>query len=441
MLSALKGTQMRLSDLTPKQTEAVTFCFERDEGILMVPMGFGKTVVSHTAAQELLAESAVCRVLVVAPLRVCNEVWAHEWRKWEHLDEIGMATGDAAQRVAVIEGDRRIVCINFEVLPWLFERYPSAFDGLIVDELTKFKAGGVQFKALRKHLKHFNWRLGMTGTLAEEGLEGLFYQTMAIDKGKIFGKNKKKWLRKYFLPTDYEEYNWEVQPGGSELIAAALAPLIFESKVDGGKPMLRHDVVELDMPKLARAVYSEMCKEHLVGDVEAVNAAVLSGKLEQIASGFLYGGDELHSEKQIALINADEGEQMVVAYRYTHDLAVLREIFPEGRELRDDSGIVADFNSGKLRVLFLHPASGGHGLNLQLGGCYRVLFFGPIWSRDQTDQLIGRVCRRGNPAAVVWVTTFVMKGTVESEVMLPRLAGKGEVAALFADHLQAVNDH
>ena len=405
----------------------------------MVPVGFGKTVVSHTAAQELIAAGEVKRVLIIAPLRVCNEVWAIEHMNWEHLRPVGMATGSVAIRAAVIESDCEIVCINFEVLTWFFEHYAGEFDGLIIDELTKFKGGGTQFKALRKHVRKFKWRLGMTGTLAEEGLVGLFYQVMAIDGGKTFGKNKKEWLREYFYPADYEERSWETDAVGSERLAAKIKHLIFEATVVENKPDLVTEVVRLPMTESAQAMYDELRREGVVHGIEAVNAAVLSGKLEQVANGFLYDGDELidiHNEKIIAIINhAPVGRQFVIAYRYVEDLQKLREAFPDGRELRDSASVVADFNSGALSALFIHPNSGGHGLNLQISGCSDVIFYGPVWSRDQTDQVIGRVCRRGNPAPLVTVTTFVMLGTVEDVIMLPRLAGKGEAAAMFRDHL------
>jgi hypothetical protein len=430
-----KKALLSLSDLTPKQAEAVDFCFERDEGILMVPVGFGKTVVSQTAAQELLAECTVGRVLVVAPLRVCNDVWAVEWQKWEHLDRVAVATGTADHRAAVIEGDARIVVINFEVLPWFFENYAGRFDGLIIDELTKFKAGGAQFKALRKHIKSFTWRIGMTGTLAEEGVEGIFYQTMAIDGGRTFGKNKSKWMARYFYP-DWNGITWTLMDDGAEKVAAMIKHLVFRSDVVENMPVLMQDVVHLKMPPSAREVYDEMRRENIVGDIEAVNAAVLSGKLEQIANGFLYGGDELHTIKR-EWSGWDEGGQILIAYRFVHDLEVLRTLFPNGQELRDSDSVVSEWNSGELRVLFIHPASGGHGLNLQVSGCSRIIFYSPIWSRDQTDQVIGRVHRRGNPSQFVRVTTLVSENTVEDKVMLPRLAGKGEVAELFRAHLKS----
>ena len=165
-------------DLTNDQQAAIDRLYEHDHSLLMLPVGFGKTVVSLTAIQELLSSSALRRVLVVAPLRVCQETWANECAQWSHLDlDVGIAAGVGVDvRQAIIESQCPVVVINFDILPWFFETYGKShgFDGLLIDELTKLKGGGRQFKKLRPRLGDFTWRAGLTGTLVEEGLEGLF---------------------------------------------------------------------------------------------------------------------------------------------------------------------------------------------------------------------------------------------------------------------------
>jgi len=451
MLSTTKTTQAMLlhteEDLTETQNEAIDYCYGGN-ALLMVPVGFGKTVVSQTAAQARIDAGLTGRVLVIAPLRVAENTWQTEYEQWQHLNPVYIATGKVEWRRAMIENENhKIVVINFDIVPWFFDTYGSThtFDGLIVDELTKFKAGGHQFKKLRHYLKDFTWRVGMTGTLAEEGLEGIFYQAMVVDKGEAFGRRKDKFLWKYFHPIDYQQRNWEASPGSSEAIAAALAPFTFQAEYEqhSGLPDLVVTPIALPMPDDARAVYDQMCKEMFLEvdafEAEATNTAVLTGKLQQICNGFLYGDDgatlPLHAAKIDWLRREIGDKQTLIAYSFKEDLVRLRARFPEGKELRDAGSVIADWNSGKLPVLFIHPKSGGHGLNLQHSNCDNIMFYGPIWSRDQTDQLIGRLRRRGNTAEVVNVTVLVMGSTVEDCVMLPRVAGKGEVARLFRAHL------
>jgi len=184
-----------------------------------------------------------------------------------------------------------------------------------------------------------------------------------------------------------------------------------------------------------------MCADMIIEEheIEAANAAVVSGKLLQICNGFAYSDGPpvpMHHAKSDCLRGIGD-KQTLIVYTFLEDLARLREIFPDGRELRDDDRAIADWSSGALQWLFIHPKSGGHGLNLQLSNCSEVLFYGPLWSRDQTDQVIGRVRRRGNQAEVVRVRTLVMFDTVEDQVMMPRVGAKGEMAALFRDHLKS----
>tara|TARA_R110002012_G_scaffold109182_5_gene252825 strand:+ start:4585 stop:5934 length:1350 start_codon:yes stop_codon:yes gene_type:complete len=434
------GALLDQSDLTKQQTEAVWRLYE-DNCLAMLPVGFGKTVVSQTAAQELLDEGHVLRVLVVAPLRVCQQTWAKEWLQWSHLEEVGMAIGKPSDRVAAIDSDARIVVTSYDLLPWLMDHYSDQFDGLILDELTKLKGGGKQFRALRHKIKRFQWRVGMTGTFAEEGLEGLFYQVMCVDDGAALGRRKDAYLNKYFT-SDWNGYNWTPRDGASERIARVLGDLVHKvERVAEHVPRVEVEVRTVPLSNDARVLYDGLKRDMLLSDegVTAANMAVLSGKLEQLANGFYYDDDGathlVGGGKLVQVCDAvDAPGPLVIAYRFKAQLALLRRWCPDGLELRD-AGALEAWDAGELPVLFLHPKSAGHGLNLQKTSCDRLLWLGPDWSRDATDQVAGRLARRGNTAEVVRVTVLVGENTVEDKLMLPRLEGKAAGAQEFRDHL------
>jgi hypothetical protein len=289
----------------------------------------------------------------------------------------------------------------------------------------------------------------MTGTLVEEGLEGLFYQVMAVDGGALFGRRRDVWLMKYFFPTDWQRRSWAPMPGAEARLAEAMKGLVFEASygADEGLPDLVEEVVSVDLEAAERTAYDAMCADMVVdldgGEVvEAANLAVRVGKLQQIVAGFLYdeGGEAvgLGASKMSALrrvVDAAVGP-VVICYRFVEELERLRGCWPGGMELRDD-GALGAWDRGELGVLFLHPASGGHGLNLQRSGCGLVVFSGPLWSRDQTDQVVGRVRRRGAAVGVVCAVTVVGRDTVEDLVVLGRLAGKAGVAGAFKGHIKS----
>ena len=457
---------MGYSHLTQEQQEAIDFLYDHDNILLPVKMGFGKTVVALTAIQELLGSGAFKRFLVVAPLKPADMTWGPEPGKWGHLAglQVGVATGNPKQRRAVIDNaDNKIVVINFENLVWFFNTYPDHdFDGLCIDELTKLKnVGGVQFRKLRPHLDDFGWRCGMTGTLTEEGLPDLYGMMMVIDVGKTLGRNKDTFLRKYFKP-DFNGYNWTPFPDTSETLARLIRPLcptLDIAQYEDGLPVLTPQIVTCTLPPMARAAYDEMRRGMLLEiedkTIPAVNAAVLSGKLQQIATGFCYhedgdGAAAIHAEKletvaRLVRDHEDSGREGGILVVYTHiwELTQLRAMFPDAQCLgagvsrAKSTQTEHDWNLGEIPVLFIHPRSGGHGLNLQRGGSH-VIFVSPIWSKDQTDQVIARLRRRGQKAADVLVTTVCGLNTVDDTVVLPRLAGKGEGARLFTAHLGGV---
>lgn len=427
--------------LTEAQHEAIGFAYERDYALLSLPMGFGKTVVSLTALAELQAEGAVGKTVIACPARVRDLVWSKEHLKWEHLQELDITVfPDDSGSVVVTSFNQLKQCLN-----------AADYEGLIVDELTKLKsAGGAWFKALRVKLPHFKWRLALTGTLASEGLTHLYAMAMVVDTGKAFGKRKDAFLQKYFTPIDFNQYKWEPRPGAAEQIAKAIRPFTFQiTEDDQGRPPLAVAYTYIDMPGVAHEASVVMAKDaalELEGDViTAVNAAVVSGKLQQICSGFVYAEDNrahhIHDAKLCALRNIASKtiRPIMIVYQFKEELQRLLAQYPEARVLGDgvskSDALETErlWNLRQCPVLLVHPASAGHGLNFQYGGSH-IVFMGPIWSRDQTDQVIARLWRRGQRDPVT-VDVLVMRDSVEARVIIPRVQGKSDGAAQFSQYL------
>ena len=436
--------------LGQEQQAAITHIYENEATYLIGQMGSGKTVVALTAAAELLRDREVSRVLVVAPPRVINDVWRHEHTDWEHLShlKIGLARGTPDERLNVLEGDDQIVVISFECLPWFFDVIglleTTAFDMLVIDEVTKMKAGGVSFKSLRKRLTDFKVRVVMTGTPVAESWQDLFYCMMACDGGKLFGRNKQKFLDAYFYPLDYERRNWAILPHCintvTELISGTV--VVLPDYTDQ-LPALTETVFEVGLDPAARVYYNDFERDSVNDIATADSAAVQVGKLQQIASGFIYPDDPdaeplfIHSEKISAAARLGRGEPTIFVYQYREELRRLQEAFPGGRALgvsdRADAATLALWRAGALRWLFLHPKSAGHGLDLTSG--HKMVIMSPIWSRDLMRQVIARIWRRNqvSPCAV-WILAAV--DTIDEEIVR-RENGKGSHMDLLMARLNA----
>jgi len=450
------------------QEKAVTYQYEHDYTLLNVPVGFGKTIVSLTAAQELIRDGVLRRVLVLAPLSVAQFTWGIEGEHWPHIDEsqIGICTGTPAQRLNIMLDHRfTVVVLNFENVAWFFKQFGDnhTFDGLIIDELTKLsEVGGVAFKALRNRAPKFKWRVGMTATPVAEGLEKLYGMVLLLDGGAALGRSKDRFLNTYFYPTDYERRRWAPKAGTSEALARAVMPFTFsvpDNKYADSLPELVEDYVYTTMAEGTRVVYDDLRRNLLVetegGVIVAKNMAALSGKFQQLCSGFAYDTEKravVYDRERLdtAFAVAMTGKQgAVLVYQYKEELAYYSALAKEhglnvavlGNGVGRPAGIAAieAWNAGKLDLLLLHPNSGGHGLNLQTGGDL-IVWGGALWSRDKTDQVIGRLRRRGSPHSVITVVRVLVRDTVEDKVILPRVKGKGDAQALFKQHLCEVAD-
>lgn len=449
-----------LSLLGQEQQAAVTHIYENDSTYLIGQMGSGKTVVALTAAMELLRDASpepafeggdddVRRVLVVAPPRVITDVWSKEHTTWSHLSHlnVGIARGTPEERLNVVRTDAEIVVLSFDTLPWFFETFGGThgFDMLVIDEITKMKAGGVAFKALRKRLNDFKVRVVMTGTPVAESWTDLFYCMLACDGGALFGRNKQAFLNKYFYPVDFERRNWAILPHCIDTVTDLISDtvVVLPDYVDQ-LPPLTEEVFDVGLGPHAREYYDTFERDSINDVATADSAAVQVGKLQQIASGFIYPDEEyalpvyVHDEKLAAAGRLSQEGPTIFVYQFKEELGRLKERFPDGAQLgvsdKQDAATLALWRSGELEQLFLHPKSAGHGLDLT-AGC-RMVIMSPIWSRDLMRQVIARIWRR-NQTEPCWVRILCAVNTVDGDIVA-REQGKGGHMELLMGRLNKI---
>jgi hypothetical protein len=438
-----------LKDLDKDQLDAVDHCFASDATFLIAGMGSGKTVIALTAIEELIAQGHCERVLVLAPLKVVNKTWRGEHLRWSHLGELRVQVlSDEPDRE--IDLTAHVVVVNFDLLPWFAEsirNHWQYFDGLVIDESTKLKAGGAFFKAIRKHVKGFTWRLVMTGTPVSENWVQLFYQMFLVDGGETFGRNRQRWLEQYFYPTDYKRYKWALKPGQQPRLAGMIEPFthVMPDYRDSLPPLRVHHV-ECPLPPSAWQAYREMAGKLETQGVLAANAATKTMKLTQIANGFIYDEDKtairLHNVKldELEKVFENRGKMAVgnilIIYQFVAELEQLVERYPD-LVVMDRAGEHLDaWNRGEISRLAMHAKSGGHGLNMESGGHTMVWLSAP-WSRDLLDQTIARLWRRNQQHAVD-VFILVAPDTID-QIILDRLDQKGGFMPELLAHLAEVN--
>ena len=438
---------MRRADLHAYQNRAVDFVLDRGKAALWLGLGLGKTAIALTAIADWLCALVAIKVLVVAPLRVAHSVWAQEAARWEHLRHLRFSKvlGTAAQRKAALAKDADVYLINRENIPWLVLQLGAKwpFDTVILDEASSFKGFRTRrFRALKAVSSRIERLVELTGTPASQGLTDLWSQVYLLDGGKALGRTMTAYRDRWFV-SDYMGWEWTPRDGAEAEIHEALRPLALSlSSEDYLSLPERVDVrVDLDLGPDLRKTYEDFRRKSVLdlgdAEIEAASAGVLAGKLLQFADGAVYTGvgrewRHVHDLKLDALeelLDDYSGENMIVAYRYVSDLERLRRRFPKAVVLKDQASIDA-WNSGEVGMLLAHPASAGHGLNLQSGGAVLV-WFGLTWSREEYTQMIGRLHRQGQTLPVR-VVHLVTTGTFDERV-LEVLEAKGNVqAALLA---------
>ncbi len=415
------------------QIRSAEFIKDNPSCALWVDMGLGKTVSTLTALVDLFDRFEIGKVLIIAPLRVAQYTWGDEIKNWEHTRQLThcvLAGKPAKQRLqAVLYDNSDIHLINRENVKWLVDetRKNWQYDTVIIDESSSFKSPSAQrFKALKKVLPSIDRIVELTGTPASNGLLDIYSQVFLLDCGERLGKTMTAYKSRYF-DSDYMGYNFTIREGAEQQIYDKLGDIVLRLDAEDylKMPARIDNKIEVHLPIKARQQYAELEKEFILelesDTVTALSAASLTGKLLQCANGALYVNDEggyqtLHDAKLDALdeIVAETSEPILVAYNFKSDLARLKKRYPKAVAI-DERNAMKRWNEGKIDMLLAHPASAGHGLNLQKGGS-TIVWFGLNWSLELYQQFNGRLHRQGQTKPVV-VHHIVAKDTVDETVL------------------------
>lgn len=416
------------------QQFATDFILNQSICCLMLDMGLGKTVITLTALWQLALDSFdVSRVLVIAPKRVAEDTWPKELAKWEHLTGLtsSLVLGSAAERKAALQRKAFLYIINRENVAWLVKNHYWDFDMVVIDELSSFKSNKAErFKAMKKVRPMITRIVGLTGTPAPNTLLDLWPQMYLMDMGQRLGRFIGGFRDRFFLPDKRNReiiYSYKPREGAEDAIYALISDICISMKAADylDMPERIDNRIEVSMSPKERKLYDDFQKDMVlsIGDEEldAVNAAALSNKLLQMANGAVYGEDKkvipIHDRKLDALedlVEGANGKPLLVAYWYKHDLQRIKARFKNARCI-DTAKDIDDWNAGKIPLALIHPASAGHGLNLQDGGC-TIVWFGLTWSLELYQQLNARLWRQGQKHTVV-IHHIVTKGTHDEDVM------------------------
>lgn len=424
------------------QRYAVNFIEEHPVAAVLLDMGLGKTSITLTALNDLLFDSfEVHKVLVIAPLRVARETWTAEADKWDHLQNLicSVAVGTATERTAALKRQADIYLINRENVQWLIEEsgLPFDFDMIVIDELSSFKSGqSKRFKSLLKVRPLVSRIVGLTGTPAGNGLMDLWAEFRILDMGKRLGRFITGYRLNYFVPDKMNGqivYSYKPRPNAEREIYDAISDITISMKsTDYLKmPELINTEYAVSMSEDEVAQYEKLKKELTMNvgkdeEITVANAAVLSGKLTQLANGAIYDDSGychgFHERKLDALediIEAANGKPLLIAYWYQHDRDRIEQRLHERHipfSRMDSSDSIRRWNSGELPVALIHPASAGHGLNLQNGGS-TIVWFGLTWSLELYAQTNARLWRQGQTSDTVVVTHIVTAGTIDEDIL------------------------
>lgn len=416
------------------QQFATDFILNQSICCLMLDMGLGKTVITLTALWQLALDSFdVSRVLVIAPKRVAEDTWPKELAKWEHLTGLtsSLVLGSAAERKAALQRKAFLYIINRENVAWLVKNHYWDFDMVVIDELSSFKSNKAErFKAMKKVRPMVTRIVGLTGTPAPNTLLDLWPQMYLMDMGQRLGRFIGGFRDRFFLPDKRNReiiYSYKPREGAEDAIYALISDICISMKAADylDMPERIDNRIEVSMSPKERKLYDDFQKDMVlsIGDeqLDAVNAATLSNKLLQMANGAVYGEDKkiipIHDRKLDVLedlVEAANGKPLLVAYWYKHDLQRIKARFKNARCI-DTAKDIDDWNAGQIPLALIHPASAGHGLNLQDGGC-TIVWFGLTWSLELYQQLNARLWRQGQKHTVV-IHHIVTKGTHDEDVM------------------------
>lgn len=422
------------------QEKCIEFILSHPIAMIWLSCGMGKTSVGLTSLEQLLYDFfEIHKVLIICPIRVAY-TWRDEIEQWDHLQHLkySIAIGTESERLAALKADADITIINREQVDWLVNKskVPFVWDACIIDEVSSFKnSSSKRFKAFMKVRPNFKRVIALTGTPSSNGLEDLYAEFKLLDYGERLGRFLGQFRNAFFRPAVMNGpvvYKYAPLPGAEEEIYKRISDITISM-----------DSMDcLDMPELIESNYNvtlsdeeldrykELKKELVLtlpeGDVTASNAATLAGKLTQLANGAIYSDDgeiiSIHDAKLCALediYESSQGHPFLLAYWFRHDLVRIKERLDKlgaNYQIINTDQSIKDWNAGKIEVGLIHPASCGHGINLQKGGSH-IVFFGQTWSLELYQQTVARLWRQGQQSKTVVVQHIVAKDTVDERIL------------------------
>lgn len=418
------------------QSYAIDYIETHPVAAVLLDMGLGKTVISLTAIADLLFDSfETHRILVVAPLRVARDTWPAEISKWQHLKHLtyAVAVGTVKERKAALMAGADITIINRENLGWLIDSsgYEFDYDMVIIDELSSFKNHkSKRFQSLMKVRPKVKRIIGLTGTPSSNGLMDLWAEFKLLDFGERLGRFITHYRNNYFIPDKRNGeiiYSYKPMPYAEDAIYRKISDITISMKSTDHlqMPELITSQYEVQLSEDEEQRYEELKADFILelpeGEITAANAASLTGKLSQLANGAIYDDEgnivEFHDRKLDALediIESANGKPLLVAYWFKHDLQRIKKRF-DVREIKTSKDII-DWNNGDIPVAVIHPASAGHGLNLQAGGS-TLIWFGLTWSLELYQQTNARLWRQGQSSGTVVIEHIITKGTIDERIL------------------------
>ena len=448
------------SEFTPHayQRPAMQWLYDRPRSLLWMPMGGGKSVTTLTALDNLSLVEDVYPVLVLAPLRVAKTTWPDEVAKWRHLEHLRVSVicGSASERQAALDAPADIYTVNYDNLVWLVDqlgdRWP--FKTVVADEVTRLKSfrlrqgskrAGALGKVAHSRVRRF---IGLTGTPNPNGLQDLWGQVWFVDKGERLGRTYSAFSDRWF-EKGYDGFSLKPRPTAQAEIEARLRDICLTvDALPVDEPLFNE--IRVDLPAKARRMYDDMEKHMFAelegAEIEAVSAAAKTMKCLQLANGAAYTDDTgtwegVHDAKLEALdsvIEEANGAPVLVAYHFKSDLARLQKRYPQGRTLDAKSDVIRDWNAGRVPLLFAHPASAGHGLNLAQGGNI-LAFFSLNWALEEHLQIIERIGplrqKQAGFERPVHVHYIMAKSTID-DLILARLRSKKSVQEIMIEAMK-----
>lgn len=436
------------------QRYATDFIINHNISAVLLEMGLGKSVISLSAINELMLDYFdVSRTLVIAPLRVAISTWPDEIKKWEHLNHLtySVITGSEKERLDALRKPAHIYIINRENVDWLITKsgFKWCFDMVVIDELSSFKSyQAKRFKSLLKARPKVKRIVGLTGTPSSNGLMDLWAEFRLLDMGERLGRYITHYRQNFFIPDKRNQqiiFSYKPKDGAEKQIYSLISDITISMKSKDflKMPKCILNEVKVYLSEKERRLYDRLKADMVLKledkEIDAINAASLSNKLLQMASGAVYNEDkesiQIHDRKLDALedlIEGANGKPVLIAYWFKHDLTRIKERF-DVREIKTGKDI-SDWNNGKIPIAIIHPASAGHGLNLQLGGS-TLIWFSLTWSLELYQQTNARLYRQGQKDTVV-IHHILTKGTIDEDVM-KALKAKEKMQDALIDSVKA----